>query len=85
MAGMVWDANGEGGSSSRGGRRQPGTKALTYALTAARVVAIVVLCVFIWPDVKWPVVAAFVALQVLSLDWEAIVERMREKGESRDL
>jgi hypothetical protein len=74
-----------GGSSSRGVRRQPGTQDLTYALTAARVVAIVVLCVFIWPDVKWPVVAAFVALQVLSLDWEAIVERRREKGESRDL
>jgi len=31
------------------------------------------------------VVAAFVALQVLSLDWETIVERMRGKGESRDL
>ena len=47
--------------------------------------AIVVLCIFIWPDVTWPVVAAFVALQVLSLDWETIVERMRGKGESRDL
>jgi hypothetical protein len=26
-----------------------------------------------------------VALQVLSLDWETIVERLRGKGESRDL
>jgi hypothetical protein len=58
---------------------------LTYALTAARVVAIVVLCIFIWPDVQWPVVAAFVALQVLCLDWETIVERLHGKGESHDL
>ena len=41
--------------------------------------AIVVLCIFIGPDVQWPVVAAFVALQVLSLDGETIVERMRGK------
>ena len=34
---------------------------------------------------KCPVVTAFLALQVLSLDWEAIVEGMREAGESRDL
>ena len=58
---------GERFSSSRGGRRQSGTQALTFALTAARIVAIVVLCIFIWPDVQWPVVSAFVALQVLSL------------------
>ena len=41
---------GERFSSSRGGRRHPGTQALTFALTAARLVAIVVLCIFIWPD-----------------------------------
>jgi hypothetical protein len=48
-------------------------------------VAIVVLCIFIWPDVQWPVVATFVALQVLCLDWETIVERLHGKGESHDL